>query len=79
MRPASVPECVPAGRGRARQAAGHVLGRLRAEGVGADGGDGSPHQAAPGGDVDVHLGSPREGFTCRRGGNPRRGSAYYTF
>ncbi len=54
---------VPAGCGRTRQAAGPSLRRLRAEGVGADGRYGSSHQAAPGGNVDVHLRGSQEGFT----------------
>lgn len=57
---------VPAGRGRTGQAAVSRLCSLRAEGVGADGGDGSPHQPAPGGDVDVHLRGSQEGFAWRR-------------
>lgn len=54
--------CLPAGCGWPRQAAGPGLSCLRAEGVGADGRYGSSHQAAPCGDVDVHLRGSQEGF-----------------
>ena len=60
---------VPGGCGGARLTAGpRVLG-LGAEGVGADRGDGPPHQPAPRGNVDVHLRGPQEGLPW--GGNSR--------
>lgn len=62
--PPPSPPCerVPAGRGGTGQPAVAGLRCLRAEGVGADGRDGSPDQPTPGGDVDVHLRRSQEGF-----------------
>jgi len=54
---------LPGGRGGARHTAGPGVHRLGTEGVGADHGDGPPHQPAPRGDVDVHLRRPQEGLT----------------
>ena len=59
---------VPGGCGGARLTAGPRVRGLGAEGVGADRGDGPPHQPAPRGDVDVHLRGPQEGLPWGRGG-----------
>ena len=58
---------VPGGCGGARLTAGPRVRGLGAEGVGADRGDGPPHQPAPRGDVDVHLRGPQEGLPWGRG------------